>query len=161
MYRIFLSLGCCSFVFALQITATAYASDDAPGWLQQAVSVKPAAYDKDVKAVVLLNESNVSFDGGKLVTTERYAARILSREGRKEAVAIESYLSNFSEVRDMQAWLIAPNGTVTDYGKKDSIDQVADPDDVYNEVRLKIIDGSYGADVGYVFGYTLVKEDHP
>ena len=155
------SIPFCSFALVLLVAAVSFAGDDAPGWLQQAASLKHPAYDKDVKAVVLLNESTVSFDGGKLITTERYAARILTREGRKEAVAIESYLSNFSDVRDMQAWLIAPGGSVTSYGKKDIIDRIADSDDIYNEVRLKIIDGSLGADVGYVFGYTLVKEDRP
>src|SRR5262249_46380096 len=150
-----------SLVFVLICVATAFA-DDTPGWLQQAVSIKPPSYEKDVKAVVLYKEDNVSLDdGGRLITTEKYAVRILTREGRQEAVAIESYLPNFSQVKDMQAWLIAPGGTVTSYGKKDMIDQIGNPKDVYDEERLKIIDGSGGADAGYVFGYSLTKEDRP
>jgi len=50
---------------------------------------------------------------------------------------------------------------VTTYGKKDIIDRVSDPDDVYDETRLKIIDGSYGADVGFVFGYSVTREERP
>ena len=135
---------------------------DTPGWLQQAAAVKTPEFEKNVKAVVLYKENDVSMNSdGRLVTTEYYAVRVLTREGRKEAVAVEPYLSNFTQVRDMQAWLIAPGGTVTSYGKKDIIDQISDTDDVYNEVRLKIIDGSMGADVGYVFGYTLTKEEQP
>jgi len=135
---------------------------DAPSWLQQAAAVSAGAYEKSVKAVVLLKDQSVSLDGsGKLFTTERYAVRVLTREGRKEAVAVEPYLSNFSEVTDLQAWLIAPGGTVTQYGKKDAIDRISDTDDIYNELRLKIIDASFGADVGYVFGYTVTTEDKP
>ena len=138
------------------------AGDDAPGWLQQLASLNPGTYEKNVKAVVLLKEQSLSLDpGGKLVTTERYAVRILTREGRKEAVAVAPYLSNFGEIKDLEGWLIAPGGTVTTYGKKDIIDRISDPDDIYNELRLKIIDGSMGADVGYVFGYTVTKEDKP
>ena len=150
------------FVFLFAGVSAARAGDNAPDWLKQLAAQNPGTYDKNVKAVVLLKEQNISLDsGGKLETTERYAVRILTREGRREAVAIASYLSNFSEVRDMQAWLIAPGGTVTTYGKKDTIDRISDPEDIYDELRLKIIDGSIGADTGYVFGYTMTKADRP
>jgi len=153
-FAVFLTVCCQSAAFG--------AGDDAPGWLQQLVSVVPGSYDKSVKAVVLLKEQNITLDSnGRLVTTERYAVRILTREGRKSAVAIAPYLSNFSEIRDFQGWLIAPGGSVTTYGKKDVIDRISDPDDIYNELRLKIIDGSMGADVGFTFGYTVTKEDRP
>jgi hypothetical protein len=145
--------------FAMVVPAFA---DDAPGWLQQAASVTPGTYERSVNAVVLLKEETVSLDGsGRLVTSDKYAVKILTRQGRKEAVAIAPYLSNFTAVKDFQAWLITPGGTVTSYGKKDVIDQISDRNDVYNELRLKIIDGSQGADVGYVFGYTVTKEESP
>jgi hypothetical protein len=153
-------VGTVLFLFATNLMV--FAGDDGPGWLHQLASADPGTYDKSVKAVVLLHEQNITLDGsGKLVTTERYAVKILTHEGRKEAVAIAPYLSNFSEVRDLQGWLISPGGTVTTYGRKDVIDQISDPDDIYNELRLKIIDGSMGADTGYVFGYTVTTEDRP
>lgn len=152
-------------VVLVSMSGNAFASgggDDAPDWLRQLASLNPGSYEKAVKAVVLLKEQSVTLNGdGKLITNERYAVRILTREGRREAVAIAPYLSNFSEIRNLDAWLIAPGGTVTTYGKKDTIDQISDPDDIYNELRLKVIDGSMGADVGYVFGYTMTKEDRP
>jgi hypothetical protein len=146
----------------LSFAAACFAGDDAPGWLHQAASIKPPTYDGDVKAVALYKEDNVTLDdGGKLITTEKCAIRILTREGRSRAYALASYVTNSSQVRDMQAWLIAPGGTVTSYGKKDVIDQIAETDDIYDEEREKIIDGTAGADVGYVFGYTFTTEDHP
>ncbi len=136
--------------------------DDAPPWLRQAAAAKPPAYDKTVSAVVLYKEEQATLDGGgKLITVERSAVRILARDGRNQAAAIAFYLSNFSQVRDFEAWLIGPTGTVRAYGKKDIIDRISDPDDIYDEGRIKIIDASSDADIGYVFGYTATTEDKP
>jgi hypothetical protein len=136
--------------------------DGAPAWLQQAASIKHAPFDKEVNAVVLLRDQSVTLDeSGRLTTVERYAVRVLTREGRSEAAGVAFYLSNFSQIRDMQGWHIAPAGTVTSYGKKDIIDRISDPDDVYNEGRLKVIDATGGAEVGSVFGYTVTTEDKP
>ena len=148
-------------VLLLSFTAAA-AGGDAPAWLQQAAAVKPPAYEKDVTAVVLRTEQNVTLDSaGKLITVEKYAVRVLTREGRGEAAAVAFYLSNFSQVRDMEAWLIAPGGTVRSYGKKDIIDRISDTDDIYDEGRIKIIDASSDAEVGSVFGFTVTTEDRP
>ena len=143
-------------------SANVFAGDSAPTWLQQAAALTPPGYEKDVKAVVLRSEQQVTLDSsGKLVTVDKHAVRILTREGRREAAAVAFYLSKFSQVRDMEAWLIAPGGTVKSYGKKDIIDRISDTDDIYDEGRIKIIDASADSDVGYVFGYTVTTEDRP
>lgn len=135
---------------------------DAPAWLTQAAALRPQVYEKNVEAVVLRNEQHVTLGSdGKLVTVDKYAVRILSREGRREAAAIAFYLSKFSQIRDMEAWLIGPTGAVKSYGKKEIIDRISDTDDIYDEGRIKIIDASSDADVGYVFGYTVTTEDRP
>lgn len=135
---------------------------DLPAWVQAAAAARPPAYEKSVTAVVLHKEQNVTLDpNGKLITVEKSAVRILTREGRREAEAVAFYLSNFSQVRDFEAWLIAPSGTVKSYGKKEIIDRISDPDDIYDEGRIKIIDAASDADVGYVFGYTVTTEDKP
>lgn len=150
------------FISLLALTS-AFGGDNAPAWLEQAATLKPPAYDKDVTAVVLRDEQQVTLDAnGKLVAVERYAVKILTREGRRHAAAVVHYLSNFSQVRDMEAWLIGPTGgVIKSYGKKEIIDQIADTDDIYNEERLKIISAVEASDVGYVFGYTVTTEDRP
>src|SRR5437868_4143508 len=76
------------FVLILAATATAFAGDEAPAWLQQAAAQQAPAYDKDVPAVVLLDESAMTVgEDGRITTTKTYAVRILTREGRDEAVA--------------------------------------------------------------------------
>jgi Domain of Unknown Function with PDB structure (DUF3857)/Transglutaminase-like superfamily len=152
------------FFIALFTSVSANPVDSgAPSWLRQAASATvPTTYEKNVKAVVLHNEQQVTLEGsGMLVTTENKAIKVLTREGRREAVALAFYLVSSGKVREMNAWLIRPDGSVKEYDKKSIIDQISDPDDVYNEGRLKIIDGSDDSDTGYVFGYTIVSEDRP
>lgn len=141
---------------------TANAGGDAPEWLKQAARTPVGSYDKEVDAVVLFHEEAVSMDaGGRLVTVERRVLKILQKEGARDAVAHAFYLSKFSQVKNLEAWLIAPGGAVTGFGKKETVDLISDPDDIYDEGRIKSINASDEADVGYVFGYTSTTEDRP
>ncbi len=146
----------------LVFAADAFADDTPPNWLKQASSVQVPAYDKEVTAVVLHNEQQITLGSdGKLTTVTNYAVRVLVREGRDYAMAHASYLVSSSNVRDIEAWLIRPNGTTRNYDKKSIIDMISDPDDVYNEYRVKFIDATDEADAGFVFGYTTTTEEHP
>src|SRR5215213_8651409 len=143
------------------VARAAAGGDDAPAWLRQAAGAAAPTYDKKVKAVVLFKDVNavVSADG-RVTTTTNYAVRILTREGRSEARAGEPYLTESGKVRELRAWLIRPNGDVKSYGKDQTLDAALNPDDVYNEYRVRII--SAGDDVydpGTVFGYQAVVEE--
>jgi len=149
-------------ILVLLASVPAFAGDDAPSWLKQAAEQSVPGYEKTVTAVVLRDEEQVSYGSdGKLVTTENYAVKLLSREGRKYAIAKAFYLVNGSKIRNIDAWLIRPDGTVKEYGKKDILDIISDPDDVYDEGRIKLIDASNDVEVGSVFGYTTVTEETP
>ncbi|MGH9907139.1 MAG: DUF3857 domain-containing protein [Pyrinomonadaceae bacterium] len=159
MRSLVLLLGCLLLAFAKVSAASA---DEAPAWLQQAAAIKVPAYDKDVPAVVIRHEQNVAVsEDGRITITTSYAVRILIREGRYEAVAIEPYLTNSGKIREMNAWLIRPNGFVKKYGKDQTTDRVSDPHDIYDEFRVRIIDASDDADAGVVFGYQAVSEVRP
>lgn len=151
-----------SLIFLSSLFSLAAFADDAPAWLKQAASLPTPTYEKNISAVVLQKEIQVTIDSdGKLITTENYAVKVLSREGRREAVALAFYLVSSGKIRDMNGWMIRPDGLVKEYNKKTIIDQISDPDDVYNEGRVKIIDASNDVDVGSVFGYTVVSEEPP
>ncbi len=155
--RIIFSLG---LIFI--ISSSVFASgDEAPNWLRQAAAVQTPVYKKDVPAVVLLDEEIVTLEDGKVVTIENFAVKILTREGRDFATASAFYLASFGKIRDMNAWVIRPDKTSREYGKKSVVDRISDPDDVYDEYRIKLIDASGDVDAGYVFGYTVVSEDKP
>ncbi len=151
-----------SILFLFVLTISGFAADSkAPSWLAQLTQKNVPSYDKEVPAVILLNEETVSMDSsGKLVTVENFAIKILTREGRDLAIARALYLVSSGKVRDIDAWLIR-GGVTKSYSKKEVLDIISDPDDVYDEYRVKIIDASSDADVGSVFGYTIISEDAP
>jgi hypothetical protein len=149
-----------SLFLLLFLVAPALAGDETPLWLQQVMTARTPAYEKDVPAVVLHKEqrSTVTTDG-RIVTETSYAVRILLREGRKYAVAQEFYESDAGKVRDMHAWLIRPSLPVKKYGKDQTVDAIEDANDVYNESRYKVIDASDDADAGSIFGYETRTEE--
>src|SRR4030081_2723235 len=105
--------------------AVASPSEEAPQWLQQAAALKVPAYDKEVPAVVLRKDQQIVVgDDGRLTTTNTYAVRILVREGRVVANALEVYLTKSGKVRELNAWLIRPNGFVKKYGKDETTDRI-------------------------------------
>src|SRR5437763_2022887 len=151
---------CSSLVAFAAVTALA-GSDAPPSWLQQAAATNPPTYDKDVPAVVLLNDQKVTVsEDGRVITTRLYAVRVLIREGRDFAFAREIYQTDTGKVREMHAWLIRPSGPVKSYGKDETVDLALTNDDVYNEYRVKAIMAKDEATVGSVFGYEIVSEDH-
>jgi len=149
-------------ILILAISGIIFADDVPPPWMTQAARGGTPTYDKDVPAVVLHNEQQVSLSvDGKLVTVENMAVKVLSREGRGHAVARAYYLVSSGKVREITAWIIRPDGTTKYYDKRTVLDVIADNDDVYNEGRVKLIDATGDVEVGYVFGYTVVSEDTP
>lgn len=136
------------------------AGDDTPIWLQQAAKVSVPVYEKDLPAVVLQREQHVTVNAdGRITTVTMFAVRILIREGRGYAEAREYYESDAGKVRELRAWLIRPSGQIRKYGKDEIVDAVEDPNDVYNESRVKMIDASNEADAGAVFGYQATTEE--
>ena len=155
--RLFFSL-CFVFLTSLNVLG----GESPPTWLRQAATIQVPTYEKDIPAVVLHDEQQITLSSdGRLITVTNYAVKLLLREGKGFAVARALYLVSSGNVREIEGWLIRPNGTSRNYDKKSVIDVIADPDDVYNEYRLKVIDGSDEADTGYVFGYTVVSEERP
>ncbi len=156
------SRSACLLTFILIAVLNAFGGDTPPSWMRQAATAPLPGYDKEVSAVVLHKEQVVTLGGdGVQVTTENYAVKILAREGRRHAVATALYLVSSGKVREIEGWLIRADGSVKNYDKKTILDIISDPDDVYDEYRLKVIDGSDDADTGMVFGYTVVSEDRP
>jgi transglutaminase-like putative cysteine protease len=140
----------------------AYASpgDDVPSWVQQAAALKPPVYDKDVPAVVLVDDGTKTIDSeGRVTEVYNYAVRILKREGREYAIGRAGYNTDSGKVKELRAWLVRPNGDIKRYGKDETVDLAAVDNDVYNEFRLKSISAINDTDAGMVFAFSFVKED--
>ena len=140
-------------IVGISLFATAaYADSQPPAWMKQAAASSVPSYPKDVPAVALHQEQQVTLGSdGKLVTVENYAVKLLSRDGWYAAVARAFYLVSAGKIRSIEAWLIRSDGTVKNYEKNEILDIISDPDDVYNEGRLKVIDASREVDTGHIF----------
>ena len=151
------------FLCLLFVAVPAFAhGDDAPGWLRQAAAITVPSYDKKVSAVVLVDDSVATVEeDGKVVQVLTGAVRILSREGRGEAVASAIYETDTGKVRDIKAWLIRPSGQVKSYGSKDVVDEAQALNDVYDESRIKRISAVNDAEGGSVFGFQITTEERP
>jgi transglutaminase-like putative cysteine protease len=144
----------------LAAPASAAPGDEAPPWVQQAVSIKVPTYDKDVSAVVLVDEATTAIaSDGRTSKVYNYAVRILRREGRDYAVGRVGYIPDVGKVKEFRAWLIRPGAEAKRYGKDDTIDVAGDLNDVYNEYRVRSISGAQDADAGAVFAYSYTLED--
>lgn len=136
------------------------AGDDAPAWLRAAAGSSMPAFQKDVPAVVLADESVVTIeDDGRMTRNDFYAVKVLTREGRDEAVAHAVYNTDSEKVKDLRAWLISPSGKVKKYGKGEAAELALVDNDVYNEAKQMIIAASSDAEEGSIFGYETVTED--
>jgi transglutaminase-like putative cysteine protease len=136
------------------------AGDDAPAWLRQAANLTIPTYDKDVTAVVLIDDGTISVsDDGRVVKVYNFAVRILRRDGRGYAQARVGYVPESGKVKELRAWLIRGDGEVKRYGKDETLDVAGTPNDVYDEYRFKRITAGSEADAGMVFGYTYTTED--
>ena len=154
----------CSLVLALAALAAAPSfargGDELPAWLQQAAAATAPAYDKEVPAVVLHREAQMTVGtDGRLTTVKTYAVRVLTREGRHYAMAAAHYSTDTGKVRELRAWLVRPGGQVKKYGKDETLDVASIDNDVYNESRMRAVVAGEDAEVGAVFGYQSVTEE--
>ena len=135
------------------------AGDDTPAWLKQAAAQTLPSYPKEVKAVVLHDESRVTVaEDGRVTTTDTYALKLLLRAAREQATAQTAYKTDTDKVKDMRAWLMRPNGEVKSYGKQQMLEGALVDNDVYNEYRRKTLSAVDDADEGCVFGYEITTE---
>jgi hypothetical protein len=138
----------------------AVSGDDTPVWVQQAAAMKIPTYDKDVPAVVLVNEKTTTIDAdGRITEVLNYAVRILQREGREYARGHVVYRTDGGKVKELRAWLVRPSGQTKRYGNDDTVDLAGQPNDVYNEFRVKGISASSEAEVGSIFAYSYSREE--
>src|SRR5689334_8024649 len=90
-----------SLILFVAVSASAAPGDETPPWVQQAVAIKVPTYEKDVPAVVLVDESmtNIGADG-RINEVYNYAVRILRREGREYAVGHVGYIPDIGKIKD-------------------------------------------------------------
>lgn len=147
---------------ALAVSGGPLAADEAPDWLAQAARAETRSLEPGAPGEVLVEAGHATVNERGIVETRlRWAVRVATREGRTHAVARLPYATDFDKVRELRAWLIAPNGEVRRLGKDETLDLAWVSNDVYNEHRVRLIDASSRAEIGSVFGFESVVEQRP
>lgn len=142
------------------LAAFATPADDVPLWVREANALKLPVYDKDVPAIVLVDDATRTIDSeGRISEVYNYAVRILKREGREYAIGRVGYIPDVGKIKDLRAWLFRPGGDIKRYGKDETVDVAAAANDVYNEYRNKSISAINDADEGMIFAYSYTRED--
>src|ERR1051325_9533973 len=114
-------------ILMFAVSASAAPGDETPQWVQQAAASKVPTYDKDVPAVVLVNEQITTIGpDGKINEVYNYAVRILQREGRGYAMGHVGYRTDAGKVKEFRAWLLRHTGEPKRYGKEDAVDMDGD-----------------------------------
>ena len=145
------------FSFAL-LPAYVCGKDTAPDWVREISTRAVPSYPGKVPITVLLEEQHVTVDGtGRITISVRKAIKILNQEGRKEAYAVIPYFATSSKVKELHAWLVAPNGFTKTYGKDRVEDVGAVGEDLYNEVRFRMVHADE-PEIGAVFAYEAESE---
>jgi hypothetical protein len=143
-------------VLALAVAVPSQAAP--PQWLRAAV----AAPHRNVPGatVVLLDDVDVTVTAdGRLRTVRRYAIRLNDREGRTAARIREVYIAGSGRVTDLHGWLIRASGGTRDLDGDRALDAAIVDNDVYNEVRIRVLDASTEIQPGDVFGAEMESEE--
>ncbi len=134
---------------------------DVPSWLSELSATTLPVYPAKTKAVSLFNEERVVVEpSGKRTTTIRKAFKVLTSEGKEEAVAVLDYDTKGSKVRDLKGWLIAPSGKVREYSRKDAIEGSSKASySLYSSTKYTMLSVKSDIDTGGVFGFEATLEE--
>ncbi|MDX2268224.1 MAG: DUF3857 domain-containing protein [Bryobacter sp.] len=148
--------------FVLLLLATCSAGFAAvPAWVSEFATASHPAYPGKTKAVVLFNEEKVIAEAtGRQVTQIRKVIKILTADGRREAMGAFTYDQAGSKVREARAYLLYPSGKTKEFNRKEFIEGESNSGlYLYSSRKFLRLDGSKEADPGSVFAYEVTMEE--
>ena len=133
-------------------------ADSVPDWVRATLE-SAGRYDKNAPFVVLLDERMTTVkDNGKAETRSRYVVRVLTQEGRLAARREIQYDSQ-TKISDLHAWHLRADQKVFEL-ETDKVIEQSIPDDLYNEIRSKVV--RFGeVDIGSVVAFEWVQKEKP
>ena len=153
--------GCAAALVLACGSPRAFAADSAPGWLRAAAQEKLPGYPKDTKAVVLLDETQITVQNdGEIYTRHRQAIRLLRPEARDDYGRVVVDFDKDTKIMSLKAWTIEPDGRQIAVGEKDAQEEGYLNDIEYSDVKVKAL-AFPDAYPGRVVGYEYVQRDRP
>lgn len=151
----------CAALLLSFLSSVGFAREKLPDWLTALAALKT---DRGAShpGIILLDESvlEVSPDG-VFTTRTRWAARILTREGRKFAQARVPYDQSSQKVKSFKAWTLRPDQQMITYGRDKVIDTATYSNalELYADARQQTISAVDDAIPESVFGFESVVEE--
>lgn len=137
------------------------AANRAPNWLRAAAQEKLPSYPSSTKAVILLDETQVTVrDNGEIDTRHRLAIRLLRPEASTDYGEVDVDFDKNTKILSLNAWTIEPNGHEIDESEKDAVERGYLSDLEYADVRVKTLQYA-DANPGSVVGCEYVQRDRP
>jgi len=135
----------------------------APDWMRAQVSAPLPAHDDETDAVLLYSDVQLTVLGpGKMSRIERYAYRILRRDGEAYGKVTADY-SPMNRIIALRAWSIPAEGKDYEVRQKDIVETgITDVDggELVSDVRRKIL-LIPAATPGSIVGYEIQQELQP
>jgi hypothetical protein len=132
-------------------------------WLERAATTPVRVATAGADWVVLLDEARLEVARDGMITTRtRYVIRILTADGRKQAVARVPYLQGSDKITSFRAWLRRADGTVLEVNRREMLDVAAFTSglELYGENRMQVLAAPVGhAATGDVFAYESVVQE--
>jgi len=139
------------------------AAAGAPAWMHAQVSAPIPAHDEKTDAVLLYSEIQLAVQAsGKMKRTERYAYRILRREGEFYGTVQATYETT-SPITALHAWSIPAEGKDYEVKQKDIVESgLTDIDggELVSDLRRKLL-VIPAATPGSIVGYEVVRDLQP
>ncbi len=158
--RLAIAVCLATFFFAC-VARRAQAGDSAPDWLRAAAQEKLADYPSSTKAVILLDETQITVQhNGEIYTRHRMAVRLLRPEARDEWDSVAVDFDKDTKVLSLNAWTIEPDGRVISLGEKDAQIHGYLSDLAYADLKEMVL-GFPDAYPGRVVGFESVQRDRP
>ena len=135
---------------------------DLPDWVAEAVARPTPAWVAREPIVTLLDEESVTVPhSGAIRTVTRGVLRVLSAAGRERAGCSAPFLRGSSEVTELRAWVVEPDGRVTRLGRGDAVDlSLAGEYTLYSEARALQL-AAREPRIGTVFAWEYVRREEP
>jgi hypothetical protein len=147
--------------FAICTLLSAHSFAVAPDWVHAATNQTLMPVDKDVNAIVLLDDQTTTVqDNGDVFTLDRRVVKILRPEGR-ELARVHVYFDNETRLKSVHAWSITAKGTEYELKDKDFRElSPYDGESLYSDVRVKEAEAP-GADPGTVVAWEFAQRQRP
>ena len=113
-------------------------ASSAPDWVKSLEKLPVPSYDEGVQAVVLVDELKLMVkENGAVELNQRYAVKVLRREGASAARRLVYYDSS-NKLVETQAWHIRPDGRIIKLGRNEIMEESI-TEDLYSDTRAKVL----------------------